>query len=281
MWCDLGRKSPGARQDLIEIRDHVLRQFAADRGNPGLFVEVEKIDHFLGQEDATVSLFQRAHERTPQLAQSCYPYAQAALMQRHEYALCLRYCGDPQDRFESFRTNLIFMRKVVLQQEQAREGSRQKIEAVGKRIRLARQDQELKEEQRRDELQRRIEQRRQEAWTNLLAITPGQGNWPTSAPPIFRQTSAPLKQFPRLDLSVARPVGMDMGVVITNNFVRDVHKLVEILAGAGRLADAEIIRDEAVAVLDDPRLISAVTDARAKIKERVEVDEPQGTHQHY
>jgi hypothetical protein len=58
----------------------------------------------------------------------------------------------------------------------------------------------------------------------------------------------------------------DMGQLATNNFVGQVCKLVEILVATGHQADAEKIRDQAVAVLDDARLKSAVTDAEEKMR---------------
>jgi hypothetical protein len=51
-----------------------------------------------------------------------------------------------------------------------------------------------------------------------------------------------------------------------NGFVEETRQLIEILVGAGRKPEAEKIRDEAVLVLDDPRLQSAVADAEQKIK---------------
>jgi hypothetical protein len=57
-----------------------------------------------------------------------------------------------------------------------------------------------------------------------------------------------------------------MGQLATNNFVGQVCKLVEILVATGHQADAEKIRDEAVAVLDDARLKSAVSDAGKKLR---------------
>jgi len=50
-----------------------------------------------------------------------------------------------------------------------------------------------------------------------------------------------------------------------NSFVGQTRQLIEILVGAGRKAEAEKIRDQAVALLDDPRLQSAVSDAAEKI----------------
>ncbi len=52
------------------------------------------------------------------------------------------------------------------------------------------------------------------------------------------------------------------------NFVSQVCTLVEILVGTGHKTDAEIMSSRAVAVLDDPRLHSAVADAQARIAKR-------------
>jgi hypothetical protein len=64
----------------------------------------------------------------------------------------------------------------------------------------------------------------------------------------------------------------DMGQLATNNFIGEVHKLIEILVGADRKTDAEKIRDQAVAILDDPRLKSAVSDVEEKIQKRAAPD---------
>jgi hypothetical protein len=49
------------------------------------------------------------------------------------------------------------------------------------------------------------------------------------------------------------------------NFVNETRNLIEILVGVNHKDDAEKIRDQALAVLGDPRLQSAVTDAEEKI----------------
>ena len=53
-----------------------------------------------------------------------------------------------------------------------------------------------------------------------------------------------------------------------DGFVGQTCQLIEILIGTGRNADAETIRDQAVAVLDDPRLKSAVSDAEKRVQTR-------------
>ena len=50
-------------------------------------------------------------------------------------------------------------------------------------------------------------------------------------------------------------------------FVKEVRQLLEILAGAGHKADAEKIRGQAAALVDDPQLQAAGTDADGKIGE--------------
>jgi len=53
-----------------------------------------------------------------------------------------------------------------------------------------------------------------------------------------------------------------------DRFVGQTRQWIEILIGTGHKADAEKIRDQAVAILDDPRLKSAVSDAEEKIQKR-------------
>ncbi len=53
-----------------------------------------------------------------------------------------------------------------------------------------------------------------------------------------------------------------------NNFISQVRQLTEILVATGHQDEAEKIRDQAVAVLDDARLKSAVSDAREKIQKQ-------------
>jgi len=49
-----------------------------------------------------------------------------------------------------------------------------------------------------------------------------------------------------------------------DRFVGQVHQLIEILVATGHKSDAEKIRDQALAILDDPRLLSTVSDAEER-----------------
>jgi hypothetical protein len=57
-----------------------------------------------------------------------------------------------------------------------------------------------------------------------------------------------------------------------NNFVGQIRQLIEILVGAGRKPEADKIRDEALMVLNDDRIKSAVTDAEQKIKKQTQAE---------
>jgi hypothetical protein len=53
----------------------------------------------------------------------------------------------------------------------------------------------------------------------------------------------------------------------TNNFVGQVRKLVELMVATGDKPGAEKIRDQALAVVDDDRVQSAVADAEQKLRQ--------------
>jgi serine/threonine protein kinase len=82
----------------------------------------------------------------------------------------------------------------------------------------------------------------------------------------YPMPTPPALRFP--GVAFRPPTPPDMGQLATNNFVGQVCKLVEILVATDHKADAEKIRAEAVKVLDDPRLQSAVSDAEDKFRNR-------------
>ena len=192
-WVELGRRYPKAKLALLEIRDHDAQLLASGQGYARLFQDVDAINNYLGQEDATLALFKTMYANDPKLASECFYYAENLLLKKGEYELLFKCVGDPQAHFES-----------------ARRGFEVQIESQ----------------------QRRAEMRKQHP---MPAGVP--------APP-------------------------DFGKLATNNFVRQVCKLVEILVATGHQSDAEKIQNEAVAVLDDARLKAAVTDAEKKTQSR-------------
>ena len=64
-WAELGRRYPKAKQALIEIREHDVREFSEGWGYSG-----------------------------------CCSYVEDSFMQKGDYELCLKCIGDPQATFE-------------------------------------------------------------------------------------------------------------------------------------------------------------------------------------
>jgi len=87
---------------------------------------------------------------------------------------------------------------------------------------------------------RKAQQQRMEAWAEKSHQPP-----PPALPPL--------------------PPRPDLGQMATNDFVGNVRKLVELVVATGDKPGAERIRDQALAVVDDDRVQSAVADAEQKL----------------
>jgi hypothetical protein len=57
----------------------------------------------LRDDDHTVRLFQLLHRRYPELAGQCYAVAEQALVDGGEYATCVSYLADLEQRFAAIR----------------------------------------------------------------------------------------------------------------------------------------------------------------------------------
>ena len=79
---------------------------------------------------------------------------------------------------------------------------------------------------------------------------------------------------PRLPQGFTPPARPDMGQMATNQFVGQVCKLIEILVAAGHPADAENIHTQALSVVADPRLQSALRDAEKKVQNTSDANPP-------
>jgi hypothetical protein len=205
-WIELGRRYPKAKQALIEIRDRDAQKLARGEGYSDLFIDVSSINQYLGNEDATYSLFKTIKQRDPALARQCYFYVEDLLVRKGEYALCLSHMGDPEDRFETIRDSLEMDRDVL------KNGA--------------------------DEQQRIAEEERKRGGTDA----PSQ------------------KDIARWNRSGDRSAD--------RHFVDNTLQLIEILVATGHKTEAEKIRDEAVAVLNVPKLQSAVSDAEQKLQKQ-------------
>jgi len=196
-WIELGRRFPKAREALIEIRDHEVREFS----------EVSAINGLLNQDDATYALFKSIGQQDRKLAQECYGGIAPLLIQRGEFDLCLSYLGDPQAQFDASR------------------------QAYARQL----------------DNTRRLAEMNQRTARQMAEVNQKLGHTNPWTPP---DISDRLKQNAE------------------NDFIGQTRQLIEILVGANRKAEAEKIREQAVTVLDDARLKSAVSDAEQKMATR-------------
>jgi hypothetical protein len=102
-WLELSRKYPKARQALVEIRDQESARFAEGKGYFELFQDVQAINRELQQDDDTLALFKSIAKSDPDLARHCYYSAEALLLRKGEYELCLSLYPDSQARFAVIR----------------------------------------------------------------------------------------------------------------------------------------------------------------------------------
>jgi hypothetical protein len=142
------------------------------------------------------------------LAQRCYSVAESVLASDGDYALCMDFIGEPEQRFK----------KLQDQWQQSK-----------------------KSEQRQDDLRRQMDERMRAAQKQVASNGIAGASW---SPPVIPPP----------------PKTAD------KTFVGQTRRLIEILVGAGHKSDAEKIRDEAIPLLDDPQLKSAVEDAEKKIQ---------------
>jgi hypothetical protein len=194
-WVELARRYPKAKTALIEIRDGDTRKFVEGQGSVELFRDVAAINGEWGNDDATCALFKFVGDHDPALAKRCYTTAEALLVKRGEYGLCLGYIPDYQAKFEGLRQNW--------QQGKKRE------ENMSSTYRKAAQ------------------------------ASPSNGLGSPQPPKYYDA-----------------------------HFVEEACRLIEILVGAGHNAEAQKVRDQAVAVLDHARLKSALSDAEERIQQR-------------
>lgn len=207
-WFELGRRYPGAKQALLELRDADTRKLLNGEGDFVYFCEVNLINQELGNAEASYTLFKAIEQRDPHLAAPCSGLIVDQLLEKGEYETCHKYMGDPETGFQH-ECDLYHMDV---------ESQTRTAEIIQK-------------------TQQQMQQQMQEFYRQHPNIHP---------------------HTPMDDLERNEKMAKD-------RFVKKVQQIVEILVGTGDEADAEKIQKEAVAVLDDPRLETAVDDAKATV----------------
>jgi hypothetical protein len=100
-WVELGQKYPKGLAALKEIRDSKTERLLKGEHDRELFHDVMAINRYLKQSSATVDLFKKLEEQSPQFAADIYSLADAALLDAQEYSLARKYMGDPMARLET------------------------------------------------------------------------------------------------------------------------------------------------------------------------------------
>ena len=258
-WFNLGQKFPKAKTALIEIRDHDVREFYKRRGDVDLFWEVKLINDNLNQSDATRVWFKTIDARDPQMAERCYPYVEDLLVQKGEYELCLKHIGDPQTRFESCRADFEKQRKWALQIQENRKRSEQRLAEQLEKVEQLQLERNEKHQAYRREQQKEFEEFRRELRKKYPHMPPDEAvNTPRFVS--FAPAPKPLVMPPHPPPELEK--------MAIDRFVRKVCELVEILVATGHLTDAEKIHEQAVTVVEDARLRSAVSDAQTRVHDK-------------
>ena len=258
-------KYPPARAALLEVRDKDVAAFSAGTGVPRQFYEFSLINDHIGEPDVTVALFKSLQD--PQLAGACYYYAEPDLLHAGEYALCLKYYPNPQATCDSLKTDFVKLQKVapIFQANQERHNRQMQAWNDQIRRRTAEQQQSLRQFHRQNFAEAQALRQQQWDQDRANAPYPDAWDWPASPPPLPQPVDLPTPRVPDFSTNVQQHV--DYGLMFTNNFVSRICTLVEILVGNDRLAEAQKIRDQALAIVTDPRLQSAIPDAQARIQQ--------------
>ncbi|MBC8097180.1 MAG: hypothetical protein H7Y43_15340, partial [Akkermansiaceae bacterium] len=185
---------------LLEIRELNTRAIVEGRGYAELFQDLDSINDHLEDQDATYALYKSMVQKDRQLASQCYFYAEALLVRKGDYQLCLDMMGGPKRRFD-------LIRQVYVSQLESHKHTA-------------------------DSYKRMAEMNEKNGITNRYSVP---------------------------DYSVRM---LDMA---REHFVSSTRQLIEILVGANRTNDAETIRQEALGLLNDSRIDTAISDAETKL----------------
>jgi len=129
-WVELGHRYPKAKQALQAIRDQNAQQLLNGDGSGVLFQEVAGINQQFFEKDRTLELFDAIAARNPDLAKQYYYFAQNLLVEKGEYAKCLRYLENPQKVFERYRSSWKLMKQLDERRAQQNERLKQRMQTM-------------------------------------------------------------------------------------------------------------------------------------------------------
>ena len=131
-WVALGNRYPKAKQALLEIRDADVQALANGTGNFKLLQDVDSINNYLGDGEATRRLFENIEQRDLSLAKQGFGLVEDLLVQHGDYEKCLNYIGDPQAAFETIHQSRERMKNFEEQNSARRAAQNQRYQDMAK-----------------------------------------------------------------------------------------------------------------------------------------------------
>lgn len=98
-WKALGDVYPPAKTALVETRDRKEKTLLENEGNTHLFHDVVALNRTLGEDEKTVSLFEKVDQKQPDTARRYWDMAKDAVIAAKRYDLARKYIGNPVREF--------------------------------------------------------------------------------------------------------------------------------------------------------------------------------------
>jgi hypothetical protein len=105
-WAELGRAYPRAAEVLTEIRDRKTERLRGGEENRDLFNDVEAINEYLDDHEATYCLFVELHSSFPELAKRCASIAMPVLIKKQDYKLARIFIEQPEEAIRQWSATL-------------------------------------------------------------------------------------------------------------------------------------------------------------------------------
>lgn len=102
-WYALGEKYPPALHAMRSVRDEAVESIEKGEGSSQLFIDVVSINQLLNEESRSIELFNWMHDAHPTLAPQCYQVIEQVLVDRGEFATCIHYVSEPDEKLEAIR----------------------------------------------------------------------------------------------------------------------------------------------------------------------------------
>jgi len=105
-WAELARAYPRAAEVLTEIRDRKTERLRTGEGNHDVFNDVEAINEYLDDHEATYRLFVELHSTFPELAKTCASVAMPVLIKKQDYKLARIFMEQPEEAIRQWSATL-------------------------------------------------------------------------------------------------------------------------------------------------------------------------------